>query len=217
VLDELAAALAGIRLTHPLRVGIDGVDGAGKTTLADELAPLVKTHGRYALRASVDDFHRPRDARYRRGELSPEGFYLDTFDYDAVQELLLDPLGPKGTRHVRTCTWDHVNDAPAPEKWHTVPDDAVLLCDGVFLHREGLLEAWDVTVFVAAEIEVAAERGTRRDAARMSSVEATRERYRLRYTPAQRRYVEQRRPHERAHFLLENTDPAAPVLYRRGG
>lgn len=217
MLDELAAALAAIELGRPLRVGIDGVDGAGKTTLADELAPLVEARGRHVLRASVDDFHRPRDARYRRSELSPDGFYLDTFDYEAVRELLLDPLGPQGNRRVRTRLWDHVNDAPAPEEWLTVPDDIVLLCDGVFLHREGLLGAWDRTVFVAVEIDVAVERGVRRDAAWMPSVEATRERYRVRYTPAQRRYLEQRRPHEQAHFVLENTDPDAPVLYPRSG
>ena len=85
----------------------------------------------------------------------------------------------------------------------------------MFLHREDLLDAWDLTVFVAASIDVAVERGVRRDAGRMQSVEATRERYRLRYTPAQRWYLEEQRPHERAHFVLENTDPSSPVLHRR--
>ena len=217
VLDELAAALAAIELGHPLRVGIDGVDGAGKTTLADELAPLVEARGRHVLRASVDDFHRPRDTRYRRGELTPDGFYLDTFDYEAVRELLLDPLGPEGDRRVRTRLWDHAADAPAPVEWLAVSDDIVLLCDGVFLHRDELLGAWDTTVFVAAEIEVAAERGIQRDAARMASIEAMRERYRVRYTPAQKRYLEERRPHERAQFVLDNTNLEAPTLYSLDG
>jgi uridine kinase len=215
VLNELAAVIAKIELDRPLRVGIDGVDGAGKTTLADELAPLVEAHDRHVLRASVDDFHRPRDARYRRGELSPDGFYFDTFDYDAVRAQLLDPLGSRGRRRVRTRSWDHATDTPVQDEWSTVPDDVVLLCDGVFLHREDLVDAWDLTVFVAASIDVAVERGVQRDAARMPSAEATRERYRLRYTPAQRRYLEEQRPYDQAHFVLENTDPSSPVLHRR--
>jgi uridine kinase len=36
--DQLAALVAAIRLPHPVRVAIDGIDAAGKTTLADELA-----------------------------------------------------------------------------------------------------------------------------------------------------------------------------------
>lgn len=96
-----------------------------------------------------------------------------------------------------------------------MPDDAVLLCDGVFLHREELRDVWDVTVLVAAEIEVAVERAVRRDASWMPSLEATLERYRLRYTPAQKRYLEEQRPHEHADFVIENTDPKAPTLLRR--
>ena len=215
VLDELAASIAAIQLGHPVRVGIDGIDAAGKTTLADELAPFVEARGRPALRASVDDFHRPRDARYRRGELSPEGFYRDTFDYDAVRAMLLDPLGPHGDRRARTRLWDHVADAAVPEEWVTVSDDVILLCDGVFLHREEVLDAWDVRVFVEADLDIAVERGIRRDACRMPSMEATRERYRLRYTPAQVRYLEERRPRELAHFVLQNTDPDEPVLHSR--
>jgi uridine kinase len=214
VLAELAAALAALETQHPLRVGIDGVDGAGKTTLADDLEPFVSARGRPVLRASVDDFHRPRDERYRLREHSPEGFYLDTFDYEAVRALLLEPLGPGGDRLVRTRSWDHARDLAAPVEWLTVEPSSVLLCDGVFLQRDELRGHWDTIVFVAADLGVAAERGAVRDAAWMPSLEATRERYRVRYTPAQRRYLEELRPLERADFVLENTDPQAPLLLK---
>ena len=57
-----------------LRVGIDGVDGAGKTTLADTLADALEAAGIAVIRASVDGFHHPRAVRYRLGRESPEGF-----------------------------------------------------------------------------------------------------------------------------------------------
>jgi len=62
---------------------IAGCNGAGKTTLADALAPLVSEQGRPAIRASVDDFHHPRAVRYARGRHSPDGYYLDSYDYAA--------------------------------------------------------------------------------------------------------------------------------------
>jgi hypothetical protein len=65
-----------------------------KTVLADALAPLVIAKGRQVIRASVDDFHHPRAVRYARGRYSPDGFFLDSYDYPAFRRLLLDPLGP---------------------------------------------------------------------------------------------------------------------------
>jgi len=84
-----------------VRVAIDGVDAAGKTMLADELAVPIVERGRTVIRAAVDGFHNPRPARYRRGADSPEGYYRDSFDYAAILRDLLIPLGPEGNRQYR--------------------------------------------------------------------------------------------------------------------
>ena len=100
---------------HPdrrIRVAIDGVDGAGKTTLADALAPLVAAQGRPVIRASVDDFHNPRSLRYARGRYSPDGFYLDSYDYDSFRRLLLEPLSPGGSGRYVAKRFDLDNDQP---------------------------------------------------------------------------------------------------------
>jgi uridine kinase len=74
---RLADAVAGLALRHDrVVVGIDGPDAAGKTVLADRLAQAMSG----AVRIRLDDFLRPREERYRRGELSPEGYYRDSFD-----------------------------------------------------------------------------------------------------------------------------------------
>lgn len=85
-LDHLAAAISGLGL--PARVAVDGVDAAGKTTLADELAPRVG-----AARLSADEFLRPPEERYRRGRESPEGYYLDSFDHDRLRRAVLAERG----------------------------------------------------------------------------------------------------------------------------
>jgi uridine kinase len=66
-IEKLASVIAAVRVDHPTRVAIDGVDGVGKTRLADELVEPLAATGREVIRASVDGFHRPREARYRRG------------------------------------------------------------------------------------------------------------------------------------------------------
>ena len=115
LLAHLARRIVAVSRPHPLRVAIDGVDGAGKTTLADELAPRVRALGREVVRSSIDGFHRPRVDRYRRGRDSPEGFYEDSFDHAAVRAALLDPLGPGGDRRFRTTIFDWRTDQPVDE------------------------------------------------------------------------------------------------------
>lgn len=98
MLETVATQIVARHLDHPVRVAIDGPDGAGTTVFADELADFVRKTGRPVIRASIDGFHSPRAERSRRGELSPIGYFEDSFDYDSLCSLLLAPFGPNGDR-----------------------------------------------------------------------------------------------------------------------
>jgi uridine kinase len=53
ILARVALYLRGVRVPHPLRVGVDGITSAGKTTIADELAVLITAGGRDAIRTGA--------------------------------------------------------------------------------------------------------------------------------------------------------------------
>ncbi len=215
MLDRITARI--LRLApRPLKVAIDGIDGAGKTTLGRELAQRVAASGRPAVRTSIDAFHRPRALRYARGPESPEGYYRDTFDYDAVERLLLDPLGPGGTRRVRLASFDREADQPVASPETLVSDDTVLLLDGVFLQRPRLRRHWHFSIFVRVASETTLDRVVVRDADTLGPPEAVRHRYNVRYLPAQRLYAEEEDPAGRADAVVDNDDPAAPILQFRG-
>jgi uridine kinase len=80
VLLVIAARVPVAAGADAVRVAADGVDGAGKSVFADQLADVLREQARPVVRASVDDFHRPRGQRYRRGRSSPSGFWLDSLD-----------------------------------------------------------------------------------------------------------------------------------------
>src|SRR5271156_1842012 len=92
-----AEFVAAVDRPHPIRVAIDGRTASGKTTVADELANELSRIGRATIRTSIDGFHRAKRDRYARGRHSPEGYYFDTRDLNAIRQLLLEPLGPGGT------------------------------------------------------------------------------------------------------------------------
>jgi uridine kinase len=182
-------------MTRAGRVAVDGIDAAGKTTLADELAVRM---GPRAVRASIDGFHRPRAERVR--------YFEDSFDLVAFRRELIDPLGPTGSRRYRPSVFDYRLDAPVEERHQIAPSDAVLIVDGIFLQRPELDDCWDLRIFVDVSFEEALRRALARDG------EATRHRYETRYFPAQRRYLAECRPRERAHVVFVNEDPADPSL-----
>jgi pantothenate kinase len=68
MLSHVAQAVGSVKNTHPTRVAIDGPPAAGKTTLADELALVLRAQGRHVIRGSIESFLFPRSQRYRRGE-----------------------------------------------------------------------------------------------------------------------------------------------------
>ena len=197
---------------HPTRVAIDGPDAAGKTTLAGELAAALRDRGREVLQASIDGFHRPRTERYARGEGSPLGYYADSFDHEALRSLLLEPLGPGGSRAVRTAVFDFRADEPVDTPPLDVGRRAVLVFDGVFLLRPELQELWDVRVFVAASFEETLRRALARDVELFGSAEAVERRYRARYIPGQRLYFAEARPERHADVVVLNDRPEAPRL-----
>ncbi len=211
LLEELAAEIDALRPGHPVRVGIDGVDASGKTTLANDLAAVLKKRGRSTLRASVDDFHLPAAHRYRRGALSGEGYYRDSFDYERLEQLLLGPLGPGGSLLCRRVCFDHRTDSEVDAPLEEVPPDAVLVFDGIFLHREALCAHWDYSIFVRVDFETTVARAEERDRPLLGSVEEIRRRYAKRYVPGQRIYLDEAEPERRASVVVDNADPTRPL------
>lgn len=127
---DAVPALAGRRA----RVAVDGVDGAGKTWFADDLARVLTGRGIAVQRLSIDDFLAPTVVRYARGRRSPEGYWLDSHDLP---------------RFVRAVTAEG--------------QAGVVVVDGIFLQRDELVDLWDLRLYLEVPQEVAFARMARRD------------------------------------------------------
>lgn len=214
VLGRLAEAVGSVTVAHPTRVAIDGPPAAGKTTLADELATILRDQGRDVIRATIDDFLFPRAQRYPRGEYSAEGCYFDAHDYDALNRVLLDPLGPGGDRRFRHAVYDRTADTALSPPVTTAAADAVLVFDGVFLMRPELIDRWDLRVLLSTALEKTVDRALIREH-RLSSRAEIERRWRERYIPAQQLYFATVRPTDRADIVVHNDEPREPLWETR--
>ncbi len=215
LIGELADRILGLRPDHPTRVGIDGHSAAGKTTLADELAATLRARtARPVLRVAIDHFKRQVDLRTRYPAGTPESYYHDMFDVEAIRDQLLVPLGPGGDRRYRTQIMDFAGRTPVDFGVSVAPDDAVLVADGGFLQKPVLFPHWDLRVYLHIEQADVLRRGTLRDQAWMDSPEAAAARYRTYYLPGEQLYLAEVRPADRADIVVDNRVFEAPRILR---
>ena len=201
VLDALAAEIVASYTGGRVVVAIDGVDGAGKTHFADDLAVSLSATGRSVFRASIDDFHRSKAERLSRGADSPEGYYRDSFDYSTFRRVLLEPFRMGGSAAFVTAAFDHVRDRAVQSKWRTGPKDAILVLDGIFLNRPELAGLWNYSVWLDLPREVAEQRMFDPDGG-LTNVE--------RHRGGQELYLAEASPRAAASCIIDNRDFEQP-------
>jgi uridine kinase len=214
VLDDVTDMVPTFSLPRCVRVAVDGVDGVGKSTFARELAASLTRRGRAVVHVSADDFHHRRAVRHRRGRDSPEGFWLDSYDYETLVRDVLQPFGPGGSRRYRPASHDLRTDQVVDLAWRTAAPGTVLIVDGLFLHRDELAECWGFSVFLDAPFEVTVARMAERDGSHPDPGHPGV----ARYVGGQRLYFAACAPWERADVVIDNSDVTRPVLdaSRRG-
>jgi uridine kinase len=198
-IDQIALEVAALR--RPALVAVDGVDGSGKTTFASRLAVAIESAGRPALVVHEDNFLAPREVRHRLGRHSPEGFFRDSYDLAALLRHVLDPLGPGGDRRVRRRVFDHRTDVLVEAPDEQVPADAVVIVEGMFLHRDELVGRWDWSVFLDVPFAETARRMAERDGSHPDPEHPSMRRY----VEGQRIYLDSCRPRRRANVVLDNS------------
>lgn len=213
---ELVRRVAGsvaARSPARLRVAIDGITAAGKTSFGHELAAMLRQAGRPTLRASLDDFKYPwrHAAEHGYDRLTGEGYYRNAPDFDSARDLLLGPAGPDGSGQVVLCAFDPLTGEDRRGTVVTAPPDAILVVDGVFMLRPEYDAYWDYRIWLEVDRRLALARGVSRDAA-VEGEEAARRVHRDRYHAAEEIYVREVDPQGRADVIIDNSDFARPRI-----
>lgn len=190
-------------------VAVDGPDAAGKTSFARGLAEHCATP---VITSSLDGWHNPREQRLRRGRLSAEGYYRDSFDYVALRRRLLEPFA-RGAPSVPLSIFDHSSDNQTTRPVEA-PPQATLIVEGVFLLRPELRHQWHLALYLHVPESVTLERAMVRDLELFGSTSAVRKHYYARYLPGQALYRFEAHPVEHAHIVLDNSDCEHPTVLK---
>jgi uridine kinase len=196
-------------------VGVDGVDGAGKTTFAGKLLAALnqKVASECIKSVSIDGFHNVREVRHERGKVSPLGFFEDSFDYESLKDRVLNPIRDSNGGSVFIIPGSHDLDADVlitPEALRLAPFSVVIV-EGIFLHRDEIRDFFDFTVFLEGPFSESVARMANRDGSNPDSNDSSV----YRYVEGQRIYFEKCSPRSRASLVIDNSDLKFPRIVKR--
>lgn len=214
ILSETAELINNIKLPHPVRIGIDGIGASGKTYFADELVLPLESMGRNVIRIALDGFHNPPEIRRRQGEYSATGYLEDSFNYSAVVDNVLKPLGPNGNGIYTSSMHSLYDDKSTDISIYKADNNSILLFEGVLLLNEHLFNYFDYTIFIDTSFDITFERAKVRDLPRLGSLERLEKLYNERYIPGQKLYLKKFQPNIKADLVINNDNYISPFIKR---
>lgn len=209
----LADRVLSLRAARPVRVGIDGRSGAGKSTLMRRLDHRLRASGRQILTSSIDDFHPPgyKHRAASGGFDSPEEYLREGYDLQLFRQVVLDPLGPGGSRRCRLAAWNSSEDTPYPDTWIAADDDAILVAEAAFAFLPVLRPCWELTIWLDIDHQTLLRRVAERDVWAGTPDEVV-SRYRRSWLPRHDLYEQLHQPIRSADIVVDNAEWNRPVV-----
>ncbi|MED4017155.1 kinase [Sutcliffiella cohnii] len=182
---------------RPLVVALDGLSGAGKTTivvkLKEELAPI------HVVIIHIDDYIVEQSRRYHTGFEEWYEYYSLQWDVEQLKEALFEKL--IGNASVLTLPFYDSNTDSIRKKEVFVPKNSIVVIEGIFLQRQEWQSYFDLTFYLDVQREIRYERALNRDTY-IGSLEERRKKYKRRYWPAEDYYLNRLKPIENADVVI---------------
>lgn len=187
-----------------LVIGIDGLGGAGKSTISEELYRMLKNDKYNATLLHIDDFIHCRKIRYNDNYLEWECYYKLQWRYDYFLNNVIYPLrnSTEYCHHIEL--YDKANDTYFTKKVN-FSIGSIVIVEGVFLQRPELKEAFDYVIYIDVSEKERLNRVLKRDSY-IGNVQQIKEKYINRYFPAERFYIKNCCPVDRANYVIRGSE-----------
>lgn len=180
---------------RPFIVALDGLGGAGKTTIAKKCAQMCD----HAVVIHMDDHIVERKKRYATGHESWYEYYFLQWDVRFLKTHLFEKLY-QSTEQL-CLPFYYQQDDRLVLKELSIPKKAMVIIEGIFLLRDEWRPYYDVAIYIDCPKAVREQRVLARDTY-LGDRKAILEKYQTRYWPAEDYYIATQKPHEKADFVI---------------
>lgn len=189
----------------PIRIAINGIEGTGKTVLAEKLTKYLNSENLNAIQVSIDGFHFNKEVRYRQGRDSAKGYYEDSYDEIVFVEKVLKSSQTDFPNYT-TATHNLETDEYLSLEPIKLENNSILITDGAYLFKPNYRNHWDLKIYLKTSFEIAMKRGVERDKDSLGGSELTKEKYEKRYHESSRMYLTENEPEKIADIIINNSD-----------
>ena len=184
-------------------IGVDGLGGAGKTTLVNSLKLQLQNENYYSYVLHIDDFIHPKRIRYDSSKEEWYCYYNLQWRYDYLVKEILSPIKNGEIIDKQIERYNRESDEYFTQRVNLV-HGSVLILEGVFLQRKELKDYLDFIIYLDVPQEVRLNRVLARDSF-IGGLEDIKYKYEKRYFPAEEKYILEYSPIENADFVLKNS------------
>jgi uridine kinase len=189
----------------PIRIAINGIEGTGKTIMAEKLTEYLNSENTKAIQVSIDGFHFNKEVRYKQGRDSAKGYYENSYDEIAFVEKVLKSSQTEFPNYT-IATHDLETDEYLSLEPIELKNNTVLVTDGAYLFKPNYRNHWDLKIYLKTSFEIAMNRGIERDKSSLGGIDLTKEKYEKRYHKSSRRYLTENEPEKIADIIIDNSD-----------
>lgn len=182
-------------------VGIDGLGGAGKSSISEEIYEQLSKDNIHIEVLHIDDFIHPKNIRYNDNYAEWECYYNLQWRYDYLLENVINPIRKNGKFTGLIELYDKDEDR-YERKSVDIKEGSVVLIEGIFLQREELSQVFDYMIYIDVPESERLKRVLKRDGY-IGTVDDIKEKYENRYFPAERHYVNMYSPSKLADYVVK--------------
>lgn len=180
-------------------IGIDGLGGAGKSTISEKICQKFEDNNYHTLLLHIDDFIHVREVRYNFAYPDWKCYYDLQWRFEYFRDLIKEIKNNKKD-YIDIELYDKEKDTYIHQQFD-IHENTIVIVEGIFLQRKEFNHIFDYIIYIDIPEEVRLNRVLKRDTY-IGDTQQIINKYENRYFPAEHKYIEEYQPQNTADFVI---------------